>query len=76
VPKFTAEERRVTDGIDASLSIMRITDAEIIAQIKREIKKKITRQVLYNVRQHIKKESYHWYKIMREGQYEYIHEFK
>jgi hypothetical protein len=31
---------------------------------------------LYYVRQRIKKESYHWYKTMREGQYEYIHEFK
>jgi hypothetical protein len=31
---------------------------------------------LYYVRQSIKKESYHWYKTMREGQYEYIHEFK
>jgi hypothetical protein len=31
---------------------------------------------LYYVRQSIKKESYCWYKTMREGQYEYIHEFK
>ena len=31
---------------------------------------------LYYVRQCIKKESYHWYKTMREGQYSYIHEFK
>ncbi len=31
---------------------------------------------LYYVRQSIKKESYHWYKAMRDGQYEYIHEFK
>lgn len=76
MPEFTAEERHVIDGIVASLSIKRIPDAEIIAQIKRETKKKITRQTLYNVRQHIKKESYHWYKIMREGEYEYIHEFK
>ena len=28
------------------------------------------------IRQQIKKESYDWYKTMREGQYEYIHEFK
>ena len=76
MPKFTSEERRVIDGIVASLSIKRIPDTEIIAQIKRETKKKITRQTLYNVRQRIRKESYHWYKTMREGQYEYIHEFK
>lgn len=31
---------------------------------------------LSNVRQQIKRESYHWYKTMREGEYEYIHEFK
>ena len=31
---------------------------------------------LYYVRKAIKKESYHWYKTMREGEYEYIHEFK
>ena len=24
----------------------------------------------------MKKESYHWYKTMRESNYEYIHEFK
>ena len=28
------------------------------------------------LKQQIKKESYDWYKSMREGQYEYIHEFK
>ena len=26
--------------------------------------------------QSIKKDSYQWYKTVREGQYEYIHEFK
>jgi hypothetical protein len=31
---------------------------------------------LYYVRQSIKKESFHWYKTMREGQFEYIHEYK
>jgi hypothetical protein len=32
--------------------------------------------MLYRVQQQIKKESYHWYKTMREGEYEYIHEFR
>jgi hypothetical protein len=76
VPKFTAEERRVIDGIVATLSIKRIPEAEIISAIFDQTNKTITRQTLYNVRQRIKKESYHWYKVMREGQYEYIHEFK
>jgi hypothetical protein len=36
----------------------------------------ISRQTLHNIRQRIKKDSYKWYKILREGEYEYIHEFK
>jgi uncharacterized protein YpbB len=28
------------------------------------------------IRQQIKRESYDWYRTMREGQYEYLHEFK
>lgn len=76
MPKFTAEEGRIIKSIVATLSIKRIPDPEIIAEIKRQIDKKITRQTLYNVRQRIKKESYHWYKMMRQGQHEYIHEFK
>ena len=28
------------------------------------------------IKQQIKRESYHWYKTMREGEYEYIHEFR
>jgi len=76
VPKFTTEESRLIESIVARLSIKRIPDSEIITEIQRQTDKKITRQTLYNARQRIKKESYHWYKTMREGQYEYIHEFK
>jgi hypothetical protein len=76
VPKFTTEESRLIESIVARLSIKRIPDSEIITEIKRQTDKKITRQTLYNTRQRIKKESYQWYKTMREGQFEYIHEFK
>ncbi len=76
MPKFTAGEVRLIKSIVATLSIKRIPDPEIIAEIKRQIDKKITRQTLYNIRQRIKKESHKWYKTMREGEYEYIHEFK
>ena len=38
--------------------------------------KTITDRYLRTIRQQIKRESYHWYKTMREGEYEYIHEFK
>ena len=76
MPKFTTEESRLIESIVARLSIKRIPDTEIITEIKRQTDKKITRQTLYNTRQRIKKESYQWYKTMREGEYEYIHEFK
>ena len=36
----------------------------------------MSRSGLYKIKQQIKKESYDWYKNMREGQYEYIHEFR
>ena len=75
--KFTSEERRIVDGIVASLSIERIPDTEIIEEIKRQTNKdKISRQSLYNIRQRIKKESAKWYSQIRESRYEYIHEFK
>ena len=31
---------------------------------------------LWNIRQRLKKESYKWYSQLREGEYEYLHEFK
>ena len=74
--KFTGPERTLAKNIVAALSIKRIPDTEIIKEIHDKTNKMITRMSLYNLRQQIKKESYHWYKTMREGQYEYIHEFK
>ena len=75
--KFTAEERRIVDGIVASLSIERIPDTEIIEEIKRHTnKEKISRQSLYKIRQRIKKESAKWYSQLKESRYDYIHEFK
>jgi hypothetical protein len=76
VAKFTGPERTLAKSIVATLSIKRIPDTEIIKEIYDKTNKMITRMSLYNLRQQIKKESYHWYKTMREGQYEYVHEFK
>jgi len=76
VVKYTNEERSLIKSIVASLSIKRIPEPDIRNEVFRQTKKTISRKTLYNVRQQIKKESYHWYKTMREGQYEYIHEFK
>jgi len=76
VGKFTKEETALIKNIVATLSIKRIPDPEIIHEVYDQTKKTLSRRPLYNIRQRIKKESYHWYKTMREGQYEYIHEFK
>ena len=53
-----------------------MSDNEIIEEIQRQTNETITRSGLYKIKQQIKKESYDWYKNMREGQHEYIHEFK
>jgi hypothetical protein len=58
------------------MTLKRIPDAEIIKEIEKQTNSTFTRFGLYRVKQQIKKESYDWYKSMREGQYEYIHEFK
>ena len=74
--KFTNGERIAVKSIIASLSIKRIPDNEIIKEIYNQTNKMISRQALYDLRQSIKRESFKWYKTMREGEYEYIHEFK
>jgi nicotinic acid mononucleotide adenylyltransferase len=76
VPKFNARERTLIKDIVALLTIKRLPDTEIIAEVKRQTSQTITKQTICNIRQRIKRDSYHWYKTMGEGQYEYIHEFK
>ena len=58
------------------LTIKRIPDNEIIKSIYDQTNKTISKQALNSIRNRIKRDSYHWYKTMREGNYEYIHEFK
>ena len=74
--KFTKQEIPVVKSIVATYTIKRVADDEIIKEIHRQTNKTITTRSLYDLKQSIKKDSYHWYKSMREGQYEYIHEFK
>jgi uncharacterized membrane protein YgaE (UPF0421/DUF939 family) len=76
MPKFTSAERILLKSIVATLSIKRIPDAEIIKEIFHQTNRTVTTRYLSYVRQQIKKDSYHWYKAMRERQFEYIHEFK
>ena len=72
--KFLNGERELVKSIVANLTIKRIPDSDII--IFDQTNKTITDRYLRMIRQQIKRESYHWYKTMREGEYEYIHEFK
>ena len=74
--KFLNGERTLVKSIIATLSIKKVSDSDIVKAIYDQTNKTITTRSLYDLRQSIKKESYDWYKTMREGQYEYIHEFK
>jgi hypothetical protein len=76
VPKFTASERMLIQNIVCNLSIKRIPDNEIIKEVYEQTKKTISKVTLFNVRKRIKKESAKWYSQLRQGEYEYIHEFK
>jgi hypothetical protein len=76
VSKFLNGERELVKSIVANLTIKRIADSDIIKVIFDQTNKTITDRYLRTIRQQIKRESYHWYKTMREGEYEYIHEFK
>jgi len=76
VGKFTNEERTLIKSIVANLSIKRIPEPEIINEIYRQTNKSISKVALFNIKKRIKRESFKWYKTMREGEYEYIHEFK
>lgn len=75
-PKFPRRERNLIKNIVANLTIKRIDDANIIKVIFAQTNKTITARYLRTIRQQIKRESYHWYRTMREGEYEYIHEFR
>src|SRR5206468_9440666 len=51
-------------------------DLDIQAEVQRQVGKSITRRGLNDVRDQIKKDSFKWYQQLREGEYEYLHEFK
>ncbi len=76
MPKFTNAERQLVKNIVVMFSIKKVSDSEIITEIERQTNKTITQKALYYLRKDIKRDSYEWYKAMRDGQYEYIHEFK
>jgi hypothetical protein len=58
------------------LSIKRIPESEILNEVERQTGKTITTRFLYYIKEQIKRESSKWYSQLRQGEYEYIHEFK
>jgi hypothetical protein len=76
VPKFRNGERTEIESIVASLTIKRIPDSLILKHIFNQTGHTITKRSLWNIRQRLKKESYDWYSQLRQGEYEYLHEFK
>ena len=76
MPKFTCIERLTVKNIVAMLTIKRIPDSEIIKSIFDQTGKTTTVSNLTRIKQEIKRDSYQWYKTMREGEYEYVHEFR
>ena len=49
---------------------------KFMQQIERQTGQSITRNGIYKIRQQIKKESHDWFKLMRQDQFAYLHEFK
>jgi hypothetical protein len=76
LPKFTTAERILLKSIVATLSIKKVPESEIIKEIFYQTNKNVTTRYLSYLKQQLKKDSYHWYKAMQQGQFEYIHEFK
>jgi len=76
MPKFTSSERSSLQSLIANLTIKRIPENEIIKEVLTQTGKTISRRTLSNVKRRIKKDSKKWYETLREGEFEYIHEFK
>ena len=70
------KERTEIKSTVADLTIKRIPDSLIIKHIENTIGKTVSRMTLWHIKQRIKKESYDWYSKLREGECEYLHEFK
>jgi hypothetical protein len=76
VPKFRNGERTEIESMVASLTIKRIPDSLILKHIFNQTGKTLTQRSLWNIRQRLKRDSYKWYSQLREGEFEYLHEFK
>jgi hypothetical protein len=76
VYKFTNGERASVKSLISSLTIKRIPEPDIIKAIFDQTGKTISDRYFYTLKEQIEKESYGWYKAMRQSRYTYVHEFK
>jgi hypothetical protein len=76
MPKFDSRERTEIESIVASLTIKRVPDSLILKHIFNQTGQTIAQRTLCNIRQRIKRDSHKWYSQLREGEFEYLHEFK
>jgi len=76
VSKFTSAEKLIVKNIVADLSIKKISDNEIIEEIYERTGKKVSRITIGNIRRKIKRDSFDWFQQLKQGRFEYIHEFK
>ena len=70
--KFNAEERALIKSIVAMLTIKRIPDSDIINEVFKQTNKTIGKQALCDIRKRIKRDSFKWYRTMRDGGSTYI----
>ena len=66
--KYTYAERQLLKDIVASLTIKRIPEAEILAEVYKQTNKTLSHSGLFRVKKSIKYESYKWYSKLEGGQ--------
>jgi hypothetical protein len=76
VPKFNKSEREYVKDIINLYSLKRFSTEEIIRGIYEATKHKVTPVYISQVRKRIREEAAKWYRSIRDGDYEYIYQFK
>src|SRR5574342_85221 len=74
--KYTTAEKLQIQSLVTNLTIKRIPDAEIIIEVFNQTGKTLSRSGLYDIRQRIKRDSFKWYQRLKQGEFEYLYEFK
>jgi hypothetical protein len=74
--RLTNAERSLVKSLVATWTLKRFPEKEILKEIERQTGKSLSRRSLWKLKRSIKKDSYIWYKSMRETQYDFLHEFK